>query len=142
MSCTSAAMAPSGRHVARRWSATPLSASIWSSQVGSAVIGSSLHRHVEAADVEVVVGPALVGGQAVLLGRVPVGAGGADAMGFLPLEDVLFDRRRELQVEPFVDAADRALRIADEVAVVDIEEPVLADAGPLVDGVLHALPQV
>src|SRR3954447_23912906 len=122
MSCTSASVAPSGRHVASRLSTTPLRASIWSSQpgsagAGSAVIGSVLQRHVEVPDVEVVVGPELRGAQAVLLGGVPVTAVGAHPVAVLPFEDVVLDRGFQSETEPLVDAPDGSFGIADQITV-------------------------
>ena len=44
----------------------------------------------------------------------------------------------ELVAEEVVDAPDDAHRVGDELAVVDVEEAVLADAGPCRDGLLDA----
>ena len=69
--------------------------------------------------------------------RVAVRPVCAGAVGLLPVAQRLLDRRAQLEAEELVDRAHRAHRVGDQVAVVDVEETVLADARPGRDGVFH-----
>src|SRR5919204_2254008 len=116
MSCSSASVAPSGRHLAIKLSPTRSRARICSAQLGSAVIakllaGSGFDGDVEVADVEVVLGSQLRLVQPELLGGVSVGPMCARPVGHLPLAHVLLDGPGELEVEPVVDAPQLAHRV-------------------------------
>src|SRR5262245_16615036 len=139
MSCTSASVGPSGRQIASRLSTTSSRARSWSVQVGSSLIDSSLHCHVETLDVEVVVGSDLVDTQAVLLRGVAVRARRAHPVRLLPVEDCLLDRRCELEAEPLEGVPDGSLRGRAEVAGVDVEGSVVAAGGALPEGVVQAI---
>src|SRR6476469_556554 len=91
------------------------------------------------ADVEVVVGADLLDAEAELLGGVSMSTLGAHSVLLLPREDRLLDAGREFEIEPVVHAADRTFRIRHQFTMVDVEEAVLADARPFLDGALHAL---
>src|SRR5262245_27469201 len=120
MSCLSASLAPSGLHRSTRPSPTPRSAFIWSAQLGRVIAASPLDRHIEVADVEVVVGMQLGRGEAELLGGVAMRAVRAGAIPLLPPEHRALNRCIPLEPESLVDAPQRAHGIGGELAMMHV----------------------
>src|SRR5262245_57873852 len=93
-------------------------------------------------DVGRIIAAQLLGAEAVLLGRIGVRAVRARTIPGVPGFHRRQGLRRQRQAQEIVDSLDRAEWVANELGMMDVEEPILADTFARRHGPFHADAQV